>query len=200
MRSGTSGGKKKKKKNTHRNRYTVISLKLRDVLVSPGHLRSVERPETAHHLDAGLRCVRHVRRCGWMERCVLQSNSPPAAGERSRPRPSHGAFSWHRNPRTWTWLTQHLNFRWGWIRPDQLCLQNPIKSLNRFAIDFLNINLHYLFIYLFFSTTNDFDENTVSLLKNTRGHHVSCNTKIKIKDEVELEGKDSHKGLLWSSE
>lgn len=51
-------------------------------------------------------------------------------------------------------VTQHLNFRWGWIRPDQLCLQNPIKkkilSLNRFAIDLLNINLHYLFIYLFF--------------------------------------------------
>lgn len=68
--------------HTHRNLHAVIALKLRDVLVSPGHLRLVQRPEPAHHLDGALRRVRHVRRCGRMERRVLPSQ-PTAADTRA---------------------------------------------------------------------------------------------------------------------
>lgn len=46
--------------NTHRNLHTVISLKLGDVLVPPGHLSTVEWPEPANYLDAGFCWVRHV--------------------------------------------------------------------------------------------------------------------------------------------
>lgn len=64
---------------THRNHHAVLPLELGNVLVPPGHLRAVQRPEAAHHLDAGLRRVRHLRSAaasaaaavgGWMERSV----------------------------------------------------------------------------------------------------------------------------------
>lgn len=205
MRSGTSGGKKKKKKKHSQKSIHSHLLETSGCTCLPGPppicwaawngtppwCRSPLRPSCPPlWMDGALRpTVQQSAGCRGEEQAAPLTRSFQLTQESS-----------HLN----LTVTQHINFRWGWIRPDQLCLQNPIKkkilSLNRFAIDLLNINLHYLFIYLFFSTTNDFDENTVSLLKNTRGHHVSCNTKIKIKDEVELEGKDSHKGLLWSSE
>lgn len=61
---------------TYRDLHAVIALELGDVLVPPGQLGAVERPEATHHLDAGLRRVRHLLgRCDWMERSVVASRS-----------------------------------------------------------------------------------------------------------------------------
>lgn len=46
--------------HTHRDLHAVIALKFRDVLVSTGHLRTVQRPETTHHLDVTLGRVPHL--------------------------------------------------------------------------------------------------------------------------------------------
>lgn len=53
--------------NTHPNLDAVFSLKFGDVFVSAGQFGAVERPEAAHHLDAGLRRVRHVAMLGWSD-------------------------------------------------------------------------------------------------------------------------------------
>lgn len=52
----------------HPDLDAVFSLKFGDVFVSPGQFGAVERPEAAHHLDAGLRRVRHVAMLGWNDR------------------------------------------------------------------------------------------------------------------------------------
>lgn len=55
-------------RDAHPDLDAVVSLKLGDVFVPPGQLGAVERPEAAHHLDAGLRRVRHVAMVGWSSR------------------------------------------------------------------------------------------------------------------------------------
>lgn len=49
----------------HPDLDAVLALELGDVFVAPGQFGAVERPEATHHLDAGLRRVRHVAMVGW---------------------------------------------------------------------------------------------------------------------------------------
>lgn len=54
----------------HPHLDAVVSLKLGDVFVAAGQFGAVERPEATHHLDAGLRRVRHVAMLGWGARAA----------------------------------------------------------------------------------------------------------------------------------
>lgn len=71
--------------HTHRDLHTVLPLKRRDVLVPPRHLRTVQRPETTHHLDGALRRVRHVHRRGRVERLQLHQSRQLRAADSPGP-------------------------------------------------------------------------------------------------------------------
>lgn len=66
----------------HPDLDAVLSLELGDVLVPPGQLGAVERPEATHHLDAGLRRVRHVAMVGWVRVRVRSSRAQVLVRER----------------------------------------------------------------------------------------------------------------------
>lgn len=114
--------------DTHPDLHAIISLKLWDVFVSSGDLRAVQRPEATHHLDAGLRRVRHVRRAGssvvtvgqqqrseapWNKSCAKTRTAGSCGASNPRRQSESDASKFQKNESKYSFVIYSLFYRYN---------------------------------------------------------------------------------------